>query len=239
MEKKEKEENQEFKEEFIEEIPKIKPDTKKFISKIILGKKTILKRKMVPPPVIIDPPRIEKKTNADILVESIVKTYWISKWKSQLQIMKYSKQGFNKKRGDFRHFCMKMNNAMRYHQYLYLAKLFDKMEKMPKKDNIQHNNNFGKLIFMKNNNNNNINIGDINNIMIKTENKIQNNDINDKDIKINLPDIEEIEYKPDNINKQNNEKNKEEKMNIEKNNNDIKDEKNDTNEINKKNKIND
>ena len=238
MEKKEKEENQEFKEEFIEEIPKIKPDTKKFISKIILGKKTILKRKMVPPPVIIDPPRIEKKTNADILVESIVKTYWISKWKSQLQIMKYSKQGFNKKRGDFRHFCMKMNNAMRYHQYLYLAKLFDKMEKMPKKDNIQHNNNFGKLIFMKNNNNN-INIGDINNIMIKTENKIQNNDINDKDIKINLPDIEEIEYKPDNINKQNNEKNKEEKMNIEKNNNDKKDEKNDTNEINKKNKIND
>ena len=193
---------------------------------------------MVPPPVIIDPPRIEKKTNADILVESIVKTYWISKWKSQLQIMKYSKQGFNKKRGDFRHFCMKMNNAMRYHQYLYLAKLFDKMEKMPKKDNIQHNNNFGKLIFMKNNNNN-INIGDINNIMIKTENKIENNDINDKDIKINLPDIEEIEYKPDNINKQNNEKNKEEKMNIEKNNNDIKDEKNDTNEINKKNKIND
>ena len=238
MEKKEKEENQEFKEEFIEEIPKIKPDTKKFISKIILGKKTILKRKMVPPPVIIDPPRIEKKTNADILVESIVKTYWISKWKSQLQIMKYSKQGFNKKRGDFRHFCMKMNNAMRYHQYLYLAKLFDKMEKMPKKDNIQHNNNFGKLIFMKNNNNN-INIGDINNIMIKTENKIQNNDINDKDIKINLPDIEEIEYKQDNINKQNNEKNKEENMNIEKNNNDIKDEKNDTNEINKKNKIND
>ena len=238
MEKKEKEENQEFKEEFIEEIPKIKPDTKKFISKIILGKKTILKRKMVTPPVIIDPPRIEKKTNADILVESIVKTYWISKWKSQLQIMKYSKQGFNKKRGDFRHFCMKMNNAMRYHQYLYLAKLFDKMEKMPKKDNIQHNNNFGKLIFMKNNNNN-INIGDINNIMIKTENKIQNNDINDKDIKINLPDIEEIEYKPDNINKQNNEKNKEKKMNIEKNNNDIKDEKNDTNEINKKNKIND
>ena len=238
MEKKEKEENQEFKEEFIEEIPKIKPDTKKFISKIILGKKTILKRKMVPPPVIIDPPRIEKKTNADILVESIVKTYWISKWKSQLQIMKYSKQGFNKKRGDFRHFCMKMNNAMRYHQYLYLAKLFDKMEKMPKKDNIQHNNNFGKLIFVKNNSNN-INIGDINNIMIKTENKIQNNDINDKDIKINLPDIEEIEYKPDNINKQNNEKNKEEKMNIEKNNNDIKDEKNDTIEINKKNKIND
>ena len=238
MEKKYKEENQEFKEEFIEEIPKIKPDTKKFISKIILGKKTILKRKMVPPPVFIDPPKIEKKTNADVLVESIVKTYWISKWKSQLQIMKYSKQGFNKKRGDFRHFCMKMNNAMRYHQYLYLAKLFDKMEKMPKKDNIQHNNNFGKLIFMKNNNNN-INIGDINNIMIKTENKIQNNDINDKDIKINLPDIEEIEYKPDNINKQNNEKNKEEKMNIEKNNNDIKDEKNDTNEINKKNKIND
>ena len=175
MEKKEKDENQEFKEEFIEEFPQIKKDPKKLISKIILGKKTILKRKKRPTPVIIDPPKIEKKTNADILVESIVKTYWISKWKSQLQIMKYSKQGFNKKRGDFRHFCMKMNNAMRYHQYLYLNKLFDKMEKMPKKDNVKHDNNFGKLIFVKNNNiNKNINNGDINNIIIKTEEKEEN-----------------------------------------------------------------
>ena len=48
--------------------------------------------------------------------------------------MKYSKQGFNKKRGNFRSFCMKMNNAVKYHQYVYLAKLFDKMEKMPKKE---------------------------------------------------------------------------------------------------------
>ena len=219
MDKKEKDE---FIEEIVPEIPKIKKDPKKFISKIILGKKTILKKKKLPPPPPIEPPKIEIKSNADILVESIVKTYWISKWKEQLQIMKYSKQGFNKKRGNFRSFCMKMNNAMKYHQYLYLAKLFDKMEKMPKKENVQHDKFFGKLMIVKNENK--INIKDVNDIIIKSEEKNEdkinnkvNDNINDKvEIKINLPEIKEVEYKPENENKQLVEVDKNNNMDIEK-----------------------
>jgi len=236
MDKKEKDE---FIEEIVQEIPKIKKDPKKFISKIILGKKTILKKKKLPPPPPIDPPKIEIKSNADILVESIVKTYWISKWKEQLQIMKYSKQGFNKKRGNFRSFCMKMNNAMKYHQYIYLAKLFDKMEKMPKKENVEHDKFFGKLMIVKNENTN-INIKDVNDIIIKSEEKIENKinnkvnndgDINDKvEIKINLPEIKEVEYKPENEDKKMIEVDKKDCMDIEKNYIDDKNKENNKNE---------
>ena len=235
-----KKEKDEFIEEIVEEIPRIKKDPKKFISKIILGKKTILKKKKLPPPPPVEPPKIEIKSNAEILVESIVKTYWISKWKEQLQIMKYSKQGFNKKRGNFRSFCMKMNNAVKYHQYVYLAKLFDKMEKMPKKENVEHDKFFGKLIIVKNENNANIsNFKDINNIIIKSEEKNENkinkdnsnNNNNDKvEIKINLPEIKEVEYKPENEDKKIDEVNKNVGMNIEKNDNDIKNKENIKNE---------
>ena len=235
-----KKEKDEFIEEIVEEIPRIKKAPKKFISKIILGKKTILKKKKLPPPPPVEPPKIEIKSNAEILVESIVKTYWISKWKEQLQIMKYSKQGFNKKRGNFRSFCMKMNNAVKYHQYVYLAKLFDKMEKMPKKENVEHDKFFGKLIIEKNENNVNIsNFKDINNIIIKSEEKNENkinkdnsnNNNNDKvEIKINLPEIKEVEYKPENEDKKIDEVNKNVGMNVEKNDNDIKNKENNKNE---------
>ena len=195
-EKKEKDSFPEFVEEIIEDIPIKKSENRKLNSKLILGKKTILKKKkLLSPKSQLQPPtptptpqsqKIEKKSNAEFLVESIVKTYWVSKWKEQLLIMKYSKQGFNKKRGTFRSFCMKMNNAMKYHQYLYLAKLFDKMEALPKKENIKHDKNFGKLILVKNNSN------------INEDLKIENEINNEIEININLPEIQEVEYKPEN-----------------------------------------
>ena len=222
-------EKEKEKDAFVEEI--IDDRHLKRPSKLIIGKKTILKKKKLssppPQPSLLEKQNIEKKSNAEFLVESIVKTYWVSKWKEQLLIMKYSKQGFNKKRGTFRSFCMKMNNAMKYHQYLYLAKLFDKMEALPKKENIIHDKNYGKLMLVKNNNNNK-NINDINDEDKKIEKEI-NNEI---EININLPEIQMVEFKPEN-----NEKIKENNiinMDIEDNNENLK-----INEINKcKNKKN-
>ena len=229
MEKKDDNDSSEFVEEIIEEKLRIKPNPKKIINKLILGKKTLIRKKIkVPPhspPSPIKEQKIEQKSNAEILVESIVKTYWVSKWKEQTQIMKYSKQGFNKKRANFRSFCTKMNNAMKYHQYLYLALLFDKMDKLPKKENFIHDNNYGTLKFVKDNNNNNYIKKDLNEIIIKTEeqnekNEINKNNINNNEveIKIDLPEIKEVEFKPENEEeldkKKNNEKNN---MDIEKN----------------------
>ena len=88
------------KDAFVEEIIDDRPIKRP--SKLIIGKKTILKKKKLsspsppPPPTSQKEQNMEKKSNAEYLVESIVKTYWVSKWKEQLLIMKYSKQGFNK-----------------------------------------------------------------------------------------------------------------------------------------------
>ena len=179
MKEKEKNDDSEFKEEIIIDIPRKVSPPKMFNSKLI-GKKTILRKSKTYSIPKIEP-KIEKKSNAEFLVESIVKTYWTSKWKDQLLIMKYSKQRFNRKRGDFRNFCMKINKAIKYHQYIYLAKLFDKMDNLPKKEKIKHNVYYGKLKFVKNDN---TKYGD--NI----------NELKDKNLNI-IKEIKEVEYKPE------------------------------------------
>jgi hypothetical protein len=97
------------------------------------------------PQISLVTPIKSKQSNAEFLVDSIVKTYWTTKWREQLIIMKFAKTGFNRKRGDFRSFCMKLDHSMKYHQYLNIIKLFDKMDKLPKKEDISHNDFYGKI----------------------------------------------------------------------------------------------
>ena len=109
----------------------------------IIGKKKILgkigaKQKISPKPT-------PKKQNAEILVDTIVKTYWTKKWKDTLDVMKFTKRGFNKKRSDFRSLCMLLNLGVKYHKYLYLNKLFDNMEKLPINPDIKHDSLYGKI----------------------------------------------------------------------------------------------
>ena len=145
----EKDNKSEFKEEIVminrptilrEGGKPIKITPKLLGKRILLGK--VLKNKIIS----IDPqPEHNKKSNAFFLIETIMKTYWASKWKDQVNILKYSKTGFNQKRADFRNLCMKLNNSIKYHQYLYLIKLFNNMDKLPTKPNIIHDNNYGKI----------------------------------------------------------------------------------------------
>ena len=197
MEEKEKE--SEFKEEtdFKEEIiildrpVLLRGPSRKLNSKII-GKKTILgKVRLKSKTKLIKP----KKSNAEFLIDSIVKSYWTSKWKNQIIIMKYSRIGYNKKRGDFRSLCMKLNHSMKYHQYLYLTKLFDKMEKLPMKEGIKHDEYYGKLKLVSNNINKKDKVEE-NNIKNKNGNIIYD-DIGKIEIKIDIPKIVEVEFKPE------------------------------------------
>ena len=152
--------------------------------------------KLETPQISLEAPIKSKQSNAEFLVDSIVKTYWTTKWREQLIIMKFAKTGFNRKRGDFRSFCMKLDHSMKYHQYLNIIKLFDKMDKLPKKEEINHNDLYGKIKLVSR--------GEKRNKEIKNEenNKIINNDI-ENNIKINidldLPIIENKEEKKEEI----------------------------------------
>ena len=186
-----KEEITEFSEEIIiSDKPILKNQPRKLNSKII-GKKTILRKGLKSkPPLEKSPP---KKSNAESLIDTIVKTYWTSKWKEQITIKKFSRVGYNKKRGDFRTLCMKLNHSMKYHQYLYLAKLFDNMEKLPVKPNIKHDDFYGKVKLVSKNDNKIKNYE-------KTEIKDDENIIFDKvEIKIDIPKVVEVENNPDKI----------------------------------------
>ena len=186
-----KEEINEFSEEIIiSDKPILKNQPRKLNSKII-GKKTILRKGLKSKsPLPKSPP---KKSNAESLIDTIVKTYWTSKWKEQVTIKKFSRVGYNKKRGDFRTLCMKLNHSMKYHQYLYLVKLFDNMEKLPIKTNIKHDDFYGKVKLVSKNDNKIKNNE-------KTEIKDDDNIIFDKvEIKIDIPKIVEEENNPDKI----------------------------------------
>ena len=221
-----KEEETEFKEEIvILDRPVLKNQPRKLNSKII-GKKTVLRKgglRASPPPIQKEP----KKSNAEFLMDTIVKTFWTAKWKEQITIMKFSRVGYNRKRADFRTLCMKLNRSMKYHQYLYLTKLFDNMEKMPMKPGVKHDENYGKIKLVsrnnqKMNNNENIIIEDNQNNPNIREDKIDSNIINDGNIQItiDIPKIVEVEFNQEKeleIGKDNNKDNIiiEEKMDIE------------------------
>ena len=171
--------------------------------KIIHGKTKLLgkgtKTKLSPKPK----PR-PKISNEEMLVNTIVKTYWTQKWKDQLNIMKFSRVGFNKKRSNFRSLCMLMNHGMKYHKYLYLNRLFDNMEKLPIKSEVQHDAFYGKIKLVnkgnkpKENEDNNIVI--LKDLTTHKEENNQDNAINIEEIKIEKPDLDKKEQEVKEIN---------------------------------------
>ena len=186
-----KNEDFEFKEEIIIDQPVIRSQPRKLNSKII-GKKTVLRKSGLKssPPLT---KKYQKKTNAEFLIEKIIKTYWTTKWKEQINIMKFSKIGYNKNRANFRHLCMKLDHSLKYHQYLYLIKLFDNMEKNPLKPGVKHDEFYGKIKLLSKNINR-IDIKEGSNkekIMIKGEKTDDN-----IEIKVDIPKILEVESNP-------------------------------------------
>ena len=76
---------------------------------------------------------------ADFLINEIAKKYFIEKLHHQVISSKYAKQGFNQQRQLFQIFFSKIKCAVKYHKYLYLTKLFDKMETFPEKNVVDKN----------------------------------------------------------------------------------------------------
>jgi hypothetical protein len=106
---------------------------------------------------------------------------------------------------------------MKYHQYLYLAKLFDKMEQLPAKPEVRHDESYGKLkLVYKNDNKMNEN-----NKIKENDNIVIDDDFVKVEIKIDIPQVIEVEYKPEDeikIEKNDEGENKNKEIKIEKEN---------------------
>ena len=188
----------EFKEErVILDQPVIRSQPRKLNSKI--NRKTVLRKsglKSTSPLQKMNP----KKSNAEFLIESILKTYWTTKWREQINNMKFSKVGYNKKRADFRNLCMKLNHSIKYHHYLYLIKLFDNMEKIPLKPGVKHDDFYGKIKIVSKSTNKieDKEKSDNGEKLMNIEDKADNNIIFDNiKITMDIPKLSEVEYNPE------------------------------------------
>ena len=184
-------EGMDFKEEIIIEEA---PFAFRGNSRTVIGKKKILSKTKLRGAE--SKPKVKpKQTNAEFLIDTLLKTYWTSKWKEQIIIMKFSRVGYNKKRADFRSLCMKLNHSMKYHQYLFLTKLFDNMEKLPIKSEVKHDDFYGKIKLVSKSDNRVVNE---NQAKEKNENNNAYKDNMEKvEIKINAPKMVEVEFKPE------------------------------------------
>lgn len=169
-------------------------------SKMIKGKTNLSKKSKTP--------KKEEKTSAEFLLEQIIITYCIDTWQKNVEAMKNRITGkSNKQSKDLRHLCFVINNIIRYHKYLYLMELFEKMSQMPYPEGLTHDPDYGKIILVKNTDNkepneeeNNYEIGeekiieDLTDVPLRNKEKIKNNEI-DENIQDNIFQEENDELK--------------------------------------------
>ena len=95
--------------------------------------------------------QVKEKTPSENLLEQIIISFCIDKWQKNIQVMKHrvaSKS--NKQSKNLRHFIHVLENITRYHTYLYLMELFEKMSQMPYPEGLVHDPDYGKIILVNN-----------------------------------------------------------------------------------------
>ena len=109
-------------------------------SKMIKGKTQITNRKKV------NKKPEEEKNSSEYLIEQIIISYCIDKWQKKVEAIKNRVSGRNNKESkNLRFFANVLKKSFRYHKYLYLMELFEKMSQLPPAEGVVHDPNFGKI----------------------------------------------------------------------------------------------
>ena len=89
--------------------------------------------------------------NGEFFIQSLLKTWILSKWKNQATVLKYS-QGvrFNAKRKAFKNFIRKVIDIFEFHKLNYLYDLYENMEKLPYRKGVVHDKKYGKISVVNN-----------------------------------------------------------------------------------------
>lgn len=91
------------------------------------------------------------QNNGEFFIQNILKTWILSKWKNQANVLKYTKgTRYNAKRKAFKTFIRKVIDAFEFHKLNYLYDLYENMEKLPYKKGVVHDKNYGKISIVNN-----------------------------------------------------------------------------------------
>ena len=169
-------------------------------SKMIKGKTSLVKKTIKQ-----TQEKDQEKTPAEFLLEQIIINFCVDKWQNKIEEMKNRIPNKSKKQSkDLRHFIRVLNNITRYHTYLYLMELFEKMRQIPFPEGLVHDPDYGKIIIVNNGEKENKNqkeeiIIDIRkDIIIEdlTNNPLRNNEIKRNNEEINSEEQVNEELKP-------------------------------------------
>ena len=91
------------------------------------------------------------QNNGEFFIQNLLKTWILSKWKNQANVLKYAKGvRYNAKRKAFKTFIRKVIDTFEFHKLNYLYDLYENMEKLPYKKGVVHDKNYGKISIVNN-----------------------------------------------------------------------------------------
>ena len=79
------------------------------------------------------------------LLKTMLKVYYLSRWKRQVKAMKYYSRNYNPKRINFKKLLSQISSTIKQHKYEYANEIFEKMKNMPMPKGVNHDVNYGKL----------------------------------------------------------------------------------------------
>ena len=87
----------------------------------------------------------QKDNKAEFLLKTIIKAFFLSKWKKKINSMKYYSRSYNPKRANFKLLLNEISLVIKQHKCEYFNEIYQNMNSLPMPKNIKHDFNYGKL----------------------------------------------------------------------------------------------
>ena len=87
----------------------------------------------------------DNKNNSEMLIETIITNYLVSKWRNNIFLKKFEVRGFNQKRAQLKKGFSLLGKVFDIKKLMYLFKIFDTMINMPQKQGVNHDIFYGKI----------------------------------------------------------------------------------------------
>ena len=146
----------------------------------------------------------QKENNAEFLLKTILKAYYVSVWKKKVKSMKYYSRSYNPRRINFKKLITEISSAIKQHKFEFFNEIYENMNNLPMPSHIKHDVNYGTIRIVdkefvnKNDTNKNITINK------NTDININKNEQNKKNEKI---EINTNKYKENIVKEKNNKEN--------------------------------
>ena len=87
----------------------------------------------------------EKDNSSDFLMKTILKAFYLSRWKKQVKSLKYYSKRYNPQRMNFKKLINQISSVIKQHKSDYFNEIYENMKNLPMPKDVKHDINYGKL----------------------------------------------------------------------------------------------